>query len=60
LVLLFGAPASFLTIRYDGQLFRGRYKSILIETDSNTLELVRYIHRNPLKEGVVETIQKYE
>jgi len=45
---------------YDGQLFRGRYKSILVETDSYVLELVRYIHRNPLKAGVVETIQKYE
>jgi putative transposase len=45
---------------YDGQLFRGRYKSILVETDSYALELVRYIHRNPLKAGVVETIQKYE
>ena len=32
---------------YDGPLFRGRYKSILVESDSYTLELVRYIHRNP-------------
>jgi putative transposase len=45
---------------YDWQLFRGRYKSILIETDSYALELVRYIHRNPLKAGIAETLQKYE
>ncbi|MBN1907334.1 MAG: transposase [Deltaproteobacteria bacterium] len=45
---------------YDGQLFRGRYKSILVETDSYALELVRYIHRNPLKAGIAETLQKYE
>ena len=32
----------------DGQLFRGRYKSILIDADSYLLQLVRYIHRNPL------------
>ena len=34
---------------YDGQLFRGRYKSIVVESDSYALELVRYIHRNPLE-----------
>jgi DNA-binding cell septation regulator SpoVG len=45
---------------YDGQLFRGRYKSILVETDSYALELVRYIHRNPLKAGIAESLQKYE
>ena len=43
----------------DGQLFRGRYKSILMEGDSYLLELVRYIHRNPLEAGLVENLQKY-
>ena len=28
----------------DGQLFRGRYKSILIDTDSYPMQVVRYIH----------------
>ena len=41
----------------DGQLFRGRYKSILVEGDSYLLELVRYIHRNPLEAGLVENLQ---
>jgi putative transposase len=41
------------THHYDGQLFRGRYKSILVEGDSYLLELVRYIHRNPLEAGLV-------
>jgi len=31
-----------------GQLFRGRYKSVLVEEDSHLLELLRYIHQNPL------------
>jgi len=44
---------------YDGQLFRGRYKSIVIESDSYALELVRYIHRNPLEAGLVDTLQHY-
>jgi REP element-mobilizing transposase RayT len=47
------------THHYDGQLFRGRYKSILVEGDSYLLELVRYIHRNPLEAGLVKNLQKY-
>jgi REP element-mobilizing transposase RayT len=43
----------------DGQLFRGRYKAILVEEDSYLLELVRYIHRNPLQAGLVEDIDQY-
>ncbi len=45
---------------YDGPLFRGRYKSILVELDSYVLELVRYIHKNPLKAGIVNDIEKYQ
>jgi len=36
----------------DGPLFRGRYKSILIDADSYLLQLVRYIHKNPTKAGI--------
>ena len=43
----------------DGQLFRGRYKSILVDFDSYVLELVRYIHRNPVRAGIVDTMDKY-
>jgi REP element-mobilizing transposase RayT len=44
----------------DGQLFRGRYKSIVVEADSYALELVRYIHRNPFEAGLVDNFQKYQ
>ena len=44
---------------YDGQLFRGRYKCILVDADSYLLELVRYIHRNPLEAGMVDNMNKY-
>ena len=44
----------------DGQLFKRRYKSIVLESDSYSLELVRYIHRNPLEAGLVENIKKYQ
>lgn len=45
---------------YDGTLFRGRYKSIIIDADSYLLELVRYIHRNPLRSGIVTELDDFE
>ncbi len=45
--------------RCDGQLFRGRYKSILIDTDAYLLQAVRYIHRNPLRDRLVNKIDSY-
>ena len=37
-----------------GPLFQGRYKSILVEKESYSLELSRYIHLNPVKAKIVE------
>jgi REP element-mobilizing transposase RayT len=36
----------------DGSLFRGRYKAILVDSDEYILELVRYIHLNPVEGGL--------
>ena len=44
----------------EGSLFKGRFKSILIDKDSYLLELVRYIHRNPLKAKLEKRIGEYE
>jgi putative transposase len=44
----------------DGPLFRGRYKSILVSADEYLLQLVRYIHRNPLKAKLVKKMTDYE
>ena len=44
---------------HDGPLFRGRYKALLIEADSYLLQLVRYIHRNPLEAGLAKTLNDY-
>ncbi|RLC30652.1 MAG: transposase [Deltaproteobacteria bacterium] len=46
--------------KYDGQLFRGRYKSILIEADEYLLQLLRYIHKNPLRAGLIKDLNEYE
>jgi REP element-mobilizing transposase RayT len=43
----------------EGQLFRGRYKAVLIEEDSHLLEVLRYIHRNPLRAGLVEDVNDF-
>ncbi len=42
--------------RYErhGPLFQNRYKSVLCEEDPYFLELVRYIHLNPVRAGVVK------
>jgi REP element-mobilizing transposase RayT len=41
-----------------GHLFQNRYKSILCEEDAYLLELVRYIHLNPLRAGVVKNLDE--
>ncbi len=43
-----------------GPLFQNRYKSILCQEDSYLLELVRYLHLNPVRVGVVRDIEALE
>jgi len=40
--------------RHKGHLFQGRYKAIVCDRDSYLLELVRYIHLNPLRAKMVK------
>ena len=44
----------------DGQLFRGRYKAVCVDGDSYLLEVLRYIHRNPLKAGLVKNLDDFK
>jgi putative transposase len=43
-----------------GYLFQNRYKSIVCEEESYLLELVRYIHLNPLRVGVAGTLDELD
>ena len=43
--------------RRNGHLFQNRYKSIVCEEGAYLLELVRYIHLNPLRAGVVKSME---
>jgi putative transposase len=36
-----------------GHLFQGRYKAVLVNADEYLLELVRYLHLNPVRAGLV-------
>ena len=43
----------------DGPLFRGRYKARLVDSEEYLLQLVRYIHLNPVKAGMCENPAKH-
>jgi REP-associated tyrosine transposase len=44
--------------RRSGHLFQNRYKSILCQEDVYLLELVRYIHLNPIRARLVEDLDE--
>lgn len=43
-----------------GHLFQNRYRAILCNDDRHFLELVRYIHLNPLRAGLVRSLAELE
>lgn len=59
--LLTGYAVSY-NRRHDrhGHLFQNRYKSILCQEDAYLLELVRYIHLNPLRANLVDSLEQLD
>jgi len=47
------------SVKRDGPLLRGRYKSILVEADVYLLRLSRYIHLNPVKAKLVKKSEQF-
>lgn len=43
-----------------GHLFQNRYKSVVCEEDPYLLELIRYIHLNPLRAGLVKDLKELD
>jgi hypothetical protein len=41
-----------------GHLFQNRYKSSAIDSERYLLELIRYIHLNPIRSGIVPSLEK--
>jgi REP element-mobilizing transposase RayT len=46
--------------RRTGHLFQNRFKSVLCQEDAYLLELVRYIHLNPMRAGVVKNLKELD
>ena len=53
--------ARWYNIKYNrsGALIANRYKSVPVEIDEYFLQLIRYVHQNPIKAGIVERIEDY-
>lgn len=52
--------AVYFNHRYkrSGHLFQNRYKSIVCQEDSYLMELIRYVHLNPLKASLVHDVRE--
>jgi putative transposase len=52
--------AGYFNRRYlrSGHLFQNRYKSIICEEEPYFLELIRYIHLNPLRAGLISQFEE--
>lgn len=42
-----------------GHLFQGRYRAILCDRDSYLMELIRYLHLNPVRAGLISDPRRY-
>ncbi len=59
--LLTGHAVRFnLRHKRQGHLFQNRYKSLVVEEETYFLELVRYIHLNPVRAGAVASLEELE
>jgi REP element-mobilizing transposase RayT len=45
--------------RKAGHVFQGRYKAIVCQKDAYLLDLIRYIHLNPVRSGIVKDAERY-
>ena len=43
-----------------GHVFQGRYKSECVEDDAYLMTVIRYIHNNPVKAGIVQKPDQYQ
>lgn len=57
-----GSYVYWYNAKYDrvGYLFQGRFKSEVVEDDSYFLTVLRYIHQNPVKAGIVKNTDQYK
>ncbi|HSW53572.1 MAG TPA: transposase [Ignavibacteriaceae bacterium] len=62
IAFLFNGYTKAVNKRYSrtGTLFEGPFKSIEVEDVNYLLELCRYIHRNPVDDGLVKKLEDWE
>ena len=53
--------ARWYNIKYgrSGALIANRYKSVPVELDEYFIHVIRYVHQNPLKAGIVQNLEEY-
>ena len=58
---VFNAYTKAINKKYDrtGTLFQGRYRCILVGKSSHLFQLCRYIHANPVKDGLVASPEQW-
>ena len=44
---------------YSGHLFQARFKSMLVTEDDYLIQLIRYIHDNPVRASLIDEIEDY-
>ncbi|MFT5609561.1 MAG: hypothetical protein ACI9LU_000052 [Polaribacter sp.] len=49
-------PAS----EYGRVVFRGRYKTVLVDSDEHLLHLSKYIHKNTIEVKIIENLAAYQ
>lgn len=61
LQVLLTAYTMYFNKKYDrvGHVFSGRFKSIAVDRETYLLEVVRYIHLNPVRSGIVVRSEEY-
>jgi putative transposase len=43
-----------------GPLYQGRYKSFIIESDAHLLTVIKYVERNPVRAGMVKSVEDWK
>ena len=43
-----------------GHVFQGRYKSIIVQDERYLIGVLRYIHQNPIKANICQTVEEYK
>jgi putative transposase len=45
--------------QHSGTIFEGRYKTVMVEQESHLKHLCRYVHLNPVKDGIVSHVEDW-